>query len=350
MNKIQIGNKEISNNSSTFIIAELSGNHGHEIETAKKTILAMKESGADAVKLQTYTPDTITLDSNNKCFQINHGTIWDGQNMYQLYKKAYTPWEWHTELKDYAENLGLIFFSAPFDFTAVDFLESLDVPIYKIASPEISDIPLIEYTASKGKPMIISTGIAKLHEIEDAVNACRRVGNENIILLKCTSSYPTPLEDVNLKTIPHMKELFNVTVGLSDHTLGTSVPISAVTLGAKVVEKHFILSKNIDSPDKAFSLLPEEFKLMVDSIRNVEKALGKVTYELTESMKVGRIGRRTLFAVKDIKKGEIITSDNVMSKRPGAGISPKYLNDIIGKKAKESISRATPIKWDLIEL
>lgn len=349
MRKIQIDRIEISESSPTFIIAELSGNHGHDINIAKKTILAMKESGADAVKLQTYTPDTITLDSNNKCFQINHGTLWDGQNMYNLYKKAYTPWEWHEPLRDYAHSLGLVFFSAPFDFSSVDYLEKLNIPAYKIASPEITDIPLIKYVASKGKPIIISTGIAKLEEIHDAINACKSVGNEDIILLKCTSAYPTPLEDVNLKTIPHMKELFNVNVGLSDHTLGISVPISAVTLGAKVVEKHFILSKNIDSPDKEFSLIPSEFKQMVDSIRDVEKAIGNVTYELTKSMKIGRIGRRTLFAVRDIKKGEIITKENVMSKRPGEGISPKYLDLIIGKKAKIDIFSADPIQWNLIE-
>lgn len=349
MKSVKIKNFEISQHSRTFIIAELSGNHGHEIEIAKRTILAMKKSGADAVKLQTYTPDTITLNSNKECFQINHGTLWDGQNMYNLYKKAYTPWEWHEELRDYSHSLGLIFFSAPFDLTAVDYLENLDVPAYKIASPEITDIPLIEYVASKGKPVIISTGIAKLEEIEDAIKACKRVGNGDIILLKCTSAYPTPLEDVNLKTIPHMKELFNVLVGISDHTLGISIPIAAVALGAKVVEKHFILSKDIESPDKDFSLTPNEFKRMVDSIRDVEKSLGKVSYELTDSMKIGRIGRRTLFSVKDIKKDEVITFENVMSKRPGAGISPKYLYDIIGKKAKNNISIATPIQWDLVE-
>lgn len=349
MKNINLENFNINDDSATFIIAELSGNHGHNIEIAKKTILAMKDSGADAVKLQTYTPDTITLDSDKECFQINHGTLWDGQNMYNLYKKAYTPWEWHKELQEYSKSLGLIFFSAPFDHTAVDFLEELNIPIYKIASPEITDIPLIEYTASKGKPIIISTGIATLNEIKEAIEACKRVGNENIMLLKCTSAYPTPLVDVNLKTIPHMKDLFNVPVGLSDHTLGMSVPIAAVTLGAKIVEKHFILSKEIDSPDKDFSLTPSEFKDMVTSIRDIEKALGRVTYELTDSMKIGRIGRRTLFCVKDIKKGEMITTENVMSKRPGEGISPKYLKTVIGKVAKSDISKATALQWDLIE-
>ncbi len=349
MNSIKIDTFEISDNSSTFIIAELSGNHGHNINIAKETIKAIKESGADAIKLQTYTPDTITIDSNNKCFQINHGTLWDGQNMYNLYKKAYTPWEWHKELQGYAHSIGLIFFSAPFDATAVDFLENLNIPAYKIASPEITDIPLIEYAASKGKPIIISTGIAKLSEIQDAIAACKSVGNDQIILLKCTSAYPTLLEDVNLKTIPNMKDMFNIQVGLSDHTLGISSPIAAVALGARVIEKHFILSKDIDSTDKDFSLVPDEFKAMVDSIRDVEKALGSITYDLTRGMKIGRIGRRTLFAVKDIKEGELITKQNVMSKRPGEGIPPKYLEVIIGRKAKVDINRATPIKWDLID-
>lgn len=349
MNSIQIENFIISENSKTFIIAELSGNHGHDIEIAKKTIKSMKESGANAVKLQTYTPDTITIDSDKEYFQINHGTLWDGQNMYNLYKKAYTPWEWHKELQEYAKSLELIFFSAPFDKTAVDFLEELNIPVYKIASPEITDINLIEYVASKNKPIIISTGVATLSEIQEAIDACLRMGNDKIILLKCTSAYPTPLKDVNLKTIPHMKELFNVFVGLSDHTLGIAAPIGAVTLGAKVIEKHYILSKDISSPDKEFSLTPEEFKLMVESIRDVEDALGKVTYELTDSMKIGRVGMRSLFIVEDLKKGDVLTEENLMSKRPNNGLSPKYLKEIIGKKIKKDVDKATPISWELLE-
>ena len=309
----------------------------------------MKESGADAVKLQTYTPDTITINCDNEYFQIKQGTLWDGKTFYQLYKEAYTPWEWHYELKELADKLGLIFFSTPFDKTAVDFLEELKVPAYKIASFEITDIPLIEYTASKGKPVIISTGIATLCDIQEAVEACKRAGNNQIILLKCTSAYPAPLEEANLRTIPNMAETFNCIVGLSDHTLGISVPIASVALGAKVIEKHFILSKNIDSPDKEFSLTPEEFKQMVKAIRDVEKALGKVSYELTEKTKKSRSFARSLFVVKDIKAGEILTEENVKSIRPGYGLHPKYLKDVLGKKARKDIKKGTPLNWELIK-
>ncbi|HIE59941.1 MAG TPA: pseudaminic acid synthase, partial [Persephonella sp.] len=329
--------------------AELSANHKQDIELAKDTIYAMKESGADAVKLQTYTPDTITINCDNEYFQIKQGTLWDGKTFYQLYKEAYTPWEWHYELKELADKLGLIFFSTPFDKTAVDFLEELKVPAYKIASFEITDIPLIEYTASKGKPVIISTGIATLCDIQEAVEACKRAGNNQIILLKCTSAYPAPLEEANLRTIPNMAETFNCIVGLSDHTLGISVPIASVALGAKVIEKHFILSKNIDSPDKEFSLTPEEFKQMVKAIRDVEKALGKVSYELTEKTKKSRSFARSLFVVKDIKAGEILTEENVKSIRPGYGLHPKYLKDVLGKKARKDIKKGTPLNWELIK-
>lgn len=347
--EIRIGKKVISENSSTFIIAELSANHKQDIELAKDTIYAMKESGADAVKLQTYTPETITIDCNNEYFQIKQGTLWDGKTLYQLYQEAYTPWEWHYELKELADKLGLIFFSTPFDKTAVDFLEELEVPAYKIASFEITDIPLIEYTASKGKPVIISTGIATLCDIQEAVEACIRVGNNQIILLKCTSAYPAPLEEANLKTIPNMAETFDCIVGLSDHTLGISVPIAAVALGAKVIEKHFILSKDIDSPDKEFSLTPEEFEQMVKAIRDVEKALGRVSYELTEKTKKSKNFARSLFVVKDIKAGELFTKENVKSIRPGYGLHPKYLKDVLGKKARKDIKKGTPLSWELFE-
>ncbi|MEO2069042.1 MAG: pseudaminic acid synthase [Desulfurobacteriaceae bacterium] len=346
--KIKIKDKEVSNNTPTFIIAELSANHKQDIELAKDTIYAIKESEADAVKLQTYTPDTITIDCNNEYFQIKQGTLWDGKTFYELYQEAYTPWEWHYELKELAEKLGLIFFSTPFDKTAVDFLEELEVPAYKIASFEITDIPLIEYTASKGKPIIISTGIATLCDIQEAVEACRRVGNEQIILLKCTSAYPTPLDQVNLRTIPNMTETFDCIVGLSDHTLGISVPIAAVALGAKVIEKHFILSKNIETPDRDFSLTPDEFKEMVKAIREVERALGKVSYELTEEMKKGRKFSRSLFVVKDVKADEVFTEENVKSIRPGYGLHPKFLKNIIGKRAKKDIKKGTPLSWELI--
>ena len=347
--KIKIGDFEISPESKVFIVAELSCNHLQNFDLAVKTIKAMKEAGADAVKLQTYTPDTMTIDCDNEYFRIKHGTIWDGETLYELYKKAYTPWEWQPKLKKIAEELGLIFFSTPFDKTAVDFLEAMDVPAYKVASFEITDIPLIEYIASKGKPVIISTGIATLEDIKEAVDACKRAGNDKIILLKCTSEYPAPLEDVNLKTIPDMMKRFNTIVGLSDHTLGISVPVGAVALGAKVIEKHFILDRNLGGPDAKFSLEPDEFKQMVTAVRSVEKALGKVSYELNEKLKKSRLFSRSLFAVKDIKAGEIFTEENVKSIRPGYGLPPKYLKGIIGKRAKCDIKRGTPLSWDLIE-
>ncbi len=332
-----------------FIVAELSANHCQDLNLAKETIYAMKESGADAVKLQTYTPDTITINCDNEYFQIKHGTLWDGQTLYQLYKKAYTPWEWHFELKELADKLGLVFFSAPFDKTAVDFLEKVGTSAYKIASSEIVDLPLIEYTAKKNKPMIISTGIATLGEIEEAVNTCKKAGNDQIILLKCTSAYPTPIEEANLKTIPNMIETFNCYVGLSDHTKGIVAPVVAVSLGAKLIEKHFILDKNLDSPDKEFSLDPKEFKQMVDAVRDAEKALGKVFYGTTEHSKPSRLGKRSLFVVKDIKKGETFTEENVKSIRPGYGLEPKYLSQILGKRARKDIKKGTPLSWDLID-
>jgi len=346
---MRIKDKVVSPTAPVFIVAELSANHKQDIELAKDTIYAMKESGADAVKLQTYTPDTITIDCSNACFQIKQGTLWDGRTLYELYQEAYTPWEWHYELKELAEKLGLIFFSTPFDKTAVDFLEGLNVPAYKIASFEITDIPLIEYAASKGKPMIISTGIATLCDIQEAVEACKRVGNDQIILLKCTSAYPAPLEEVNLKTIPNMAETFNCIVGLSDHTLSISVPIAAVALGAKVIEKHFILSKEINTPDKEFSLTPDEFREMVKAIREVEKALGKVSYELTDKMKKAKEFSRSLFVVEDVRAGEVFTEENVRSIRPGYGLHPKFMNDVIGRKAKRDIKKGTPLSWSLID-
>lgn len=345
---INIKNKIIGEKYPVFIIAELSANHLQNFDLAVKTIKAMKEAGADAVKLQTYTPDTITIDCDNEYFQIKQGTLWDGQTLYQLYKEAYTPWEWHPRLKEIAEDLGLVFFSTPFDKSAADFLENLNVPAYKVASFEITDIPLIEYIALKGKPVIISTGIATFSDIEEAVNAIRSKRNNEIILLKCVSAYPTPLEDVNLETIPDMREKFKTIVGLSDHTLGISVPIASVTLGAKIIEKHFILDRKLRSPDAAFSLEPEEFKAMVKSVREVEKALGEVSYELTEKMKKSRELSRSLFVVKDIKAGEIFTGKNVRSIRPGYGLHPKHLKNILGKKAKKNIKRGTPLNWNFV--
>lgn len=346
---IRIKEVFIGDESPVFIIAELSANHLQDFDLAVRTIKAMKEAGADAVKLQTYTADTMTLDYDNEYFQIKQGTLWDGKTLYQLYQEAYTPWEWQPELKRLAEDLGLICFSSPFDKTAVDFLEGMNVPAYKVASFEITDIPLIEYIASKGKPIIISTGIASLAEIEEAINACKKMGNDHIALLKCTSEYPTPLEDVNLRTIPDMRERFGTVIGLSDHTLGISVPIAAVAIGANIIEKHFILDRKLGGPDSAFSLEPEEFRAMVKSVRESEKALGEVSYELTEKIKKSRVFSRSLFVVEDMKAGETFTEINIKSIRPGFGLPPKHLMEILGKKAIEDIKKGTPLHWSLVE-
>ena len=347
---IKIKNKKIGEKSPIFIIAELSANHLQKFDNAVKLIKAAKEAGADAIKLQTYTPDTITIDCDNEYFQIKQGTLWDGQTLYELYKKAYTPWEWQPKLKKIAEEEGLIFFSSVFDKTAVDFLEKINVPAYKIASFEITGIPLIEYVASKEKPVIISTGIATLSDIEEAVNACKRMGNEQIALLKCVSAYPTPLEDVNLRTIPNLAETFKTVVGLSDHTLSISVPIASVALGACIIEKHLTLDRKLGGPDAAFSLEPDEFKAMVKSVKEVEKALGEVSYKLTEKMKKSRELSRSLFVVKDIKAGETFTEENIRSIRPGYGLPPKYLKDILGKRAAQDIKKGMPLRWELIGL
>ncbi len=334
----------ITSGKSVFIIAELSANHGQKLKTAVETIRAAKRAGADAIKLQTYTADTMTIDCNNKYFKdVLKGSIWEGRTLYNLYKEAYTPWEWHKELFRVAKEEGLLCFSTPFDKTAVDFLEQFDPPAYKIASFEIQDIPLIEYTASKGKPMIMSTGIAELEDIELAVQTCRDTGNNDITLLKCTSSYPAPIEEANLATIPDLKQRFGVEVGLSDHTLGIVAPVVAVTLGARVIEKHFILDKSIGGPDASFSLDEKEFTEMVKAVRQAEKAVGQVSYELTEKVKASRKFARSLFAVKDIKKGEIFTEDNVRSIRPGYGLHPKNLKEVIGKEAKEDLEKGTPL-------
>jgi len=317
-----------------FIIAELSANHGHKLEIAINTIKAAKRAGADAIKLQTYTPDTITIDCNNKYFtKVLDGSIWQGRSLYELYKEAYTPWEWHKELFHVAREEGLICFSTPFDKTAVDFLEQFNPPAYKIASFEIQDIPLIEYTALKGRPMIISTGIAELKDIELAVNTCRKVQNNDIVLLKCTSSYPAPIEEINLSTISDMKKRFGTEVGLSDHTLGIVAPVVAVTFGARVIEKHFIMDKSIGGPDASFSFDEKEFTEMVKAVRQAKKAIGNVSYELTEKIKASRKFGRSLFVIKDIKAGEIFTEENITVKRPGTGISAMKWDEVIGTKA-----------------
>lgn len=319
----------------TFIIAELSANHNGSLQTALDSIKAAKECGANAIKLQTYTADTLTLNSRNEDFMISGGTLWDGRNLYELYQEAYTPWEWHKELFDYARSLDIDIFSTPFDKTAVDFLEKLNPTAYKIASFEITDYELVRYTASKQKPIIISTGIATIDEIQDVVNICKSVGNENIILLKCTSEYPAPLNEANLKTISNMKETFGVEVGFSDHTLGIVAPVVAVTLGAKVIEKHFIIDKSIGGADCGFSMDKKEFKQMVEAIRDAEKLIGVVDYSLNEKRKKQRRFARSLYISSDIKKGEVFTLENIKSVRPFYGLHPKYLNDILGKVAKK---------------
>lgn len=349
MNKsFDIENIKIGEGQKTFIIAEMSANHNHDFDRAVELIKKAAWAGADAIKLQTYTPDTITIDCDNEYFQIKQGTIWDGTTLHKLYQDAYTPWEWQPKLMKIAEEEGLVCFSSPFDFTSVDFLEEMDVPAYKIASFEINDIPFIEHIASKGKPIIISTGIARMSDIQDALDACKRMGNENVALLKCTSSYPAPVEEINLKTIPNMKETFDVVVGLSDHTMGNTVSVGGVAIGAQIIEKHMTLRRADGGADSKFSMEPEEFKEMVDNIRIVEKAIGKVTYDLSQKQISSREHSRSLFVVKDVKEGELFTDENIKSIRPGFGLETKYIKDIIGKRASKSILKGTPMKWDLV--
>ncbi len=326
-------------NKRVLIVAEMSANHNGDKEVALETVRAAKRAGADAIKIQTYTADTITLDCDKEDFQIRQGTLWDGQTLYNLYQQAYTPWEWHKDIFDEAERLGLLCFSTPFDFLAVDFLEILGNPIYKIASFEITDIPLIEYAASKGKPMVISIGIATEEDINLAVEACRRVGNNDITLLKCTSSYPAPIEEANMCMLKDIAERFGVKVGLSDHTIGAICPIVATTMGAILIEKHFILDRSIGGPDAAFSMNEAEFTDMVKMIRDVEKCIGIVDYSLSEKQIANRIFARSLYVAKDIKKGDIITTENVRSVRPSLGLHPKYYNDILGKRVNQDLHK-----------
>lgn len=349
MRIIKIGNKVVGENAPAFIVGELSGNHNQKYDLAVKTIKAMVKAGVDAIKLQTYTADTITIESDKPDFLITQGTLWDGRTLHKLYEEAYTPWEWQPKLKKIAEDLGVPLFSTPFDNTAVDFLEKMNVPAYKVASFEITDIPLIKYMASKGKPMLISNGVASLEDVKLAIDACKDVGNEQIILLKCTSTYPTPLEDVNLNTMPDLKSRFGTIVGISDHTMGISVPIAAVALGAKVIEKHVILDRSLGGVDSKFSLEPSELEQLVKSVREVEKALGKVTYKLTPKAFKERDHRRSLYVVKDIKKGSQITNENIRSIRPGFGLHPKYYEDIVGKKVTKDVDKGTRLTWDIVE-
>ena len=344
---MKIGNFDLQQDG-TYIIAELSANHNGNLQTALDTIKAAKEIGANCIKLQTYTADTITLNSNKKDFLIDGGTLWDGKNLHQLYSEAYTPWEWHEELFCYAREIGIDIFSSPFDKTAVDFLEQFNPSAYKIASFEITDYELVKYTASKGKPMIISTGIATIDEIQDVVDICRDVGNNDIVLLKCTSQYPAPLEEANLNMIPNLASTYNVISGFSDHTIGSTAPIAAITLGAKIIEKHFILDKSIGGADADFSMDKQEFSDMVKTIRDAEKLLGKVDYKMSEKKIQQRRFSRSLYIAKDIKAGEKFTNENIRSVRPGYGLHPKHLDSILNKVAKKDYSFADPLKLELI--
>lgn len=345
------GKTEITQESPTFIIAELSCNHLGSYKVAEATIKAMHEAGADCVKLQTDSLDDkgSTIDCDNDYFKIDDDTLWDGRNIFDLYKETYTPWEWHEPLRELAEGLGMEFFSTPYSPESADFLESLDVPAYKIASFELVDLPLVEHIARKGKPMIMSTGMAELEDIEEAINVCKNVNNSQIALLKCTSSYPATLEEANVQTVPDMIQRFNVLSGVSDHTMGSAVPAAATALGGRIVEKHFILDRRLGGPDAAFSMEPLEFRNMVDTIRGIEKALGSIQYDLPQKQKNKKIFGRSLFIVKPMHAGEIFTEENVRSIRPGYGLSPNFLKQVIGKKVKRDVKKGTPLTFDIIE-
>ena len=345
---MKIGNFDVGG-SKTFIIAELSANHNHDLNIAIETIKAAGKAGADAIKLQTYRADTVTIDSRGDDFRIKQDTLWDGKYFFDLYKEAYTPWEWHETLFKVANEAGLICFSSPFDPTSVEFLETLNTPAYKIASFEITDIPLIELVVSKGKPVIISTGIATAEDIQLAVDACRAKGNNQIALLKCTSSYPAPIEEANMVMIQDLSDRFDVIAGVSDHTLGITVPVVAVCFGAKIIEKHFILDKSIGGPDASFSLDLTEFTAMVIAVREAENAIGIVDYTLTDKQKKGREFSRSLYVVKDIRAGEIFTPDNLRSIRPGYGLHPKYLKEILGKKAVKDLEFGSRMEMSFVK-
>ena len=334
--------------SKCIIVAEMSANHHGDKQLAIETIRAAKRAGADAIKMQTYTADTITLDCDKPDFVINEGSIWDGRKFYELYQKAYTPWEWHEELFNVAKEEGLMCFSSPFDKTAVDLLESLDAPMYKIASFEITDIPLIEYAASKMKPMILATGIAEIEDIQLAVDTCRRVGNNDITLLKCTSAYPAPVEEANVIMIRDLAERFGVKSGLSDHTIGAMVPVLAVANGAVMIEKHFILNKDVESEDASFSMDENEFREMVKKVRLAEAAMGKVDYSLTEKMKGSRTACRSLYVAEDVKAGDLVTEQNVRSVRPGYGLHPKYLPEALGKRFVKDCKKGERLEWKML--
>ncbi len=345
---IVINGRQIGAGFPVYVVAELSANHNQDFEQAVRLVRAAKEAGADAIKLQTYTPETLTIRSDQEWFRISGGTLWDGRTLYDLYQQACMPWDWQPKLKVIANELGLDLFSSAFDASAVDFLESMGVPLHKIASFELVDIPLIQKMARTGKPLFLSTGMATLPEIEEAVNAARAAHATQVALLKCTSAYPSPPEEMHLRAIPHLAGIFRVPVGLSDHTLGASIPVAAVALGACIVEKHFTLSRSIPGPDSAFSLEPQEFKTMVDAIRTAERALGQVRYGPGEQEEKSRRFRRSLFVVEDIKAGELFTSRNVRSIRPSNGLHPRHLPEVLGCRATRDLRRGTPLTWDMV--
>ncbi|MFC1954513.1 pseudaminic acid synthase [Chloroflexota bacterium] len=345
---IMIGDTSIGSGFSVYIVAELSANHRQQFDEAVKLLNVAKEAGADAVKLQTYTPDTLTIQCDAPEFRIGGGTLWDGKTLYELYSEAYMPWEWQPKLKEVAADIGIDLLSTPFDKTAVDFLETIGVPAYKVASFEIVDIPLIEYIAGKGKPIIISTGMASMNEIEEAVQVARQAGASQIALLKCTSAYPSLPEDMNLRTIPHLAEVFGIPVGFSDHTLGITVPVAAVALGACIVEKHLTISRSIPSSDSAFSLEPQEFKSMVEAIRIAERALGDLQYEISEQETKSYAFRRSLFLVKDMKAGDAFSEDNTRCIRPSHGMHPRHMKEVLGRRVVRDTQRGTPLSWELI--
>lgn len=345
---MKIGRRSIGSEHPVYVVAELSANHNQNFDQAVLIIRAAKDAGADAIKLQTYTPDTITIASDREEFRIDGGTIWDGRNLHDLYSEAFTPWEWQPKLKQAAEELGMDFFSSAFDSSAVDFLEEMGVPAHKIASFELVDIPLIQKMARTGKPLIMSTGMATVEEIEEALQSARDAGASQIALLKCTSAYPAPDEDMNLRTIPEMMRRFGVPVGLSDHTMGIAAPVAAVALGACIIEKHLTLSRSTPGPDSAFSLEPQEFKAMVDAVRIAEKALGAVHFGLSAKEEVSRAFRRSLFVIEDMKQGETFTPANVRSIRPAHGLHPRHLPEVLGKSASREIKRGTPMSWEFV--
>lgn len=346
---IEIGQRIIGVGQPVYVIAEVSANHHQDFEEAVKIIHAAKNAGADAIKLQTYTPDTITIASDREEFRIGGGTLWDGRNLHQLYGDAYTPWDWQPKLKQAANHLGLDLFSSAFDATAVDFLEEMGVPAHKLASFELVDIPLIQKMAQTGKPLIMSTGMGSLEEIEEAVQAARQAGATQIALLKCTSAYPALPEEMNLQTIPELSRRFDVPAGLSDHTTGTTVPVAAVALGACLIEKHITLSRSVPGPDSAFSLEPLEFKAMVDAVRVAERALGKIHFGLSEKEASSRVFRRSLFVVQDVRQGATFTAENVRSIRPGHGLHTRHLSEVLGRTAACDIQRGTPLSWKLVK-